>query len=279
MILVLVLDHVEAFDRAVASARRHHRNLALERHERFENLRLSAELVEHRRIGAIADHDLALAVVAEAAGLQHGRLADSGERGDQPVGRIDAREFGGSDAEAFDEFFLGEPVLRDGQHLRVGQHRLARREKRRGLGGDVLEFVGDDVDIRREAIERRHVEVVGLGHAAHHIEGGRMRVRAEHMAAEAEPRGRQHQHAAELSAAQNADGRVRPERPALRVHLSSGASATASVCCLRQASSRFASAASVNASTLAASSAALIAPDLPIASVPTGTPGGICTME
>ena len=30
---------------------------------------------------------------------------------------------------------------------------------------------------------------------------------------------------------------------------------------------------------LAASSAALMAPDLPIASVPTGTPGGICTME
>ena len=45
---MLVLDHVEAFDRAVAPARRHHRNLALERHEGFEDLRLPAELVEHR---------------------------------------------------------------------------------------------------------------------------------------------------------------------------------------------------------------------------------------
>jgi hypothetical protein len=34
-----------------------------------------------------------------------------------------------------------------------------------------------------------------------------------------------------------------------------------------------------SASTLAASNAALIAPALPIASVPTGIPGGICTME
>ena len=40
-----------------------------------------------------------------------------------------------------------------------------------------------------------------------------------------------------------------------------------------------ASAGSFSASTLAASSAALMAPALPIASVPTGTPAGICTIE
>ena len=40
-----------------------------------------------------------------------------------------------------------------------------------------------------------------------------------------------------------------------------------------------ANASSASASTPAASSAALIAPARPIASVPTGTPGGICTME
>src|SRR5262249_24315530 len=60
---------------------------------------------------------------------------------------------------------------------------------------------------------------------------------------------------------------------------SSGVSATASVCRWRQASSRFASSPSASASTLAASSAALTAPARPIASVPTGTPGGICTIE
>ena len=43
--------------------------------------------------------------------------------------------------------------------------------------------------------------------------------------------------------------------------------------------SRFASAGSCNASTLAASRAALMAPALPIASVPTGMPAGICTID
>ena len=47
----------------------------------------------------------------------------------------------------------------------------------------------------------------------------------------------------------------------------------------RQASSRLASAVSDSASTAAASSAALIAPGLPMASVPTGMPAGICTIE
>ncbi len=179
------------------------------------------------------------------------------------------------------EFLFGEPVLRDRQHLRVGQHRLARREERRGLGRHVLELVGDDIDVRGETVERRHVEIVGFGHAAHDLEGGRMRVGAQHMALEAEARGGKRQHASQLSAAEDADGGVGPERPRTRHgHASSfGLSATASVCCLRHASSRVASAASESANTLAASSAALIAPDFPMASVPTGTPGGICTME
>ena len=57
------------------------------------------------------------------------------------------------------------------------------------------------------------------------------------------------------------------------------ASLTDSVCALRQATSRPDSAESFSASTLAASSAALMAPGLPIASVPTGIPAGICTIE
>src|SRR5207302_3252429 len=59
----------------------------------------------------------------------------------------------------------------------------------------------------------------------------------------------------------------------------SGRSLTASVCCARQAMSRPDREGSFSASTLAASSAALIAPALPMANVPTGTPAGIWTME
>src|SRR5579871_5235795 len=103
------------------------------------------------------------------------------------------------------------------------------------------------------------------------------------MALEAELGRRHRQHAAELAATQNPDGRIRSDRLRdERGHgLSSpaGTSATASVWVLRHASRRSASAASLSASTLAASNAALMAPARPIASVPTGMPGGICAIE
>ncbi len=67
MVLMLVFGHVEAFDAAVASARRDDGNLALERHEGFENLRLPAEMLECGRIGAVTQDHLPLAVIAESA--------------------------------------------------------------------------------------------------------------------------------------------------------------------------------------------------------------------
>src|SRR5262249_35634864 len=101
--------------------------------------------------------------------------------------------------------------------------------------------------------------------------------------------GRRHRrHAAELAAAQHADGGSRRQRDQLSgtflgSHLaaasSTGASATPSVWRARQASGALASLASDSARMDAASSAALMAPALPIASVPTGTPPGICTID
>src|SRR3984957_5328401 len=100
------------------------------------------------------------------------------------------------------------------------------------------------------------------------------------MAFEAEPRGGQGEHAAELAAAEDADGGLRFESGSGCAHAPSfGASATAAVWRARHASSRLPSAGSPSAKMLAASSAALIAPGWPMASVPTGTPGGICTIE
>src|SRR4029450_7116509 len=58
-----------------------------------------------------------------------------------------------------------------------------------------------------------------------------------------------------------------------------GRLATDLVCCARQLSSRLAVLASDSASTAAASSAALIAPALPMARVPTGMPPGICMID
>ena len=44
MIAVLVLGHVETFDRAVVAARGDDRNFALERHESFKDAGLAADL-------------------------------------------------------------------------------------------------------------------------------------------------------------------------------------------------------------------------------------------
>ena len=281
MIAVLVLDHVEGFDLPACRARRHDRYLALERHESFQDLRLSAKLAEQRRrIAAVADHRLALAVIAKPPCLQHGRPPDRRQRGGEHVWRIHRGEIRGADAERLHELLFDQPILRRRQHLRIGQHGLACREEGRGFGRHVFELVGHDIDIGGKTVERGHVEIIGFGDAPHDLKCRRVRIRTQHMALETEPCCRKCEHAAELSAAEDADRGVAAERPALCDHaLSSGVSATASVCCLRHASSRAESAASESASTAAASNAALMAPALPIASVPTGTPGGICTIE
>ena len=103
---------------------------------------------------------LALAVIAEAAGLQDRRPADPIGAGRDRIRRIDRRRIGrDGDAELGDELLLDQAVLRDRQHARIGQHRLARRQKRRGLRRHVLEFIGDDVDDRRRkrsSASRRH---------------------------------------------------------------------------------------------------------------------------
>ena len=79
---VLVFADVEAFDGAVPSARGDDGDLARERHERFDDARLSADLAPRRReIGAVVDGCLAFAVVAEPPRLEHRRPADPVERG------------------------------------------------------------------------------------------------------------------------------------------------------------------------------------------------------
>ncbi len=148
---------------------------------------------------------LALAVVAEAAGLQDRRPADPLDRRRQLGGRSDIGERRGADAERGDEVLLGEPVLGGRQDFRIGQHRHARGEKRRGLRRHVLELIGDDIDIGGETVERLGVGVIGAGDAMHDVESRRIGLGREDMALEAEPRRGQRQHAAKLAAAENAD--------------------------------------------------------------------------
>ena len=280
VVTVFVLGHIEAFDGAVAPARRHHRDLALEVDEALEDRWRAADLVPGRdRVRAVADQGLAFAVVPEPPGLEHGRPADRIERRRQIGRSVDPAVRRGRDLQARDEILFDQAVLGGREHNRIRQHRPARGQKGCGLRRHVLELIRDHIDVLDEAIECGGVVVIGERRAPRHVEGRRIRIRRVDVALEAEPRGGERQHAPELAAAQDADCAVRAEHPqGLRVHApvsSAGRSATLSLCLRRQASSRSASGGSESASTLAASSAALMAPDRPIASVPTGTPGGI----
>ena len=77
VVAVLVFGDVEAFDLAVGAARGDHRDFALERNEGFQDRRFGAEVLpDPVGIVALADDRLALAVIAEAAGLEHGGQAD-----------------------------------------------------------------------------------------------------------------------------------------------------------------------------------------------------------
>ena len=165
--------------------------------------------------------------------------------------------------------------------FRIGQHRPARRQDHRGRRRHVLELVGDDVDVGGEQFQRLDIGIFRAGRVQHDIEGRQIRIGRKHLAAQAKPCRRHRQHPAQLSAAENSDGvaglqlhlMLTPSRRFLR------AFADCFGLLLAPGLSRPDSAGSFSASTLAASSAALMAPGLPIASVPTGIPAGICTME
>ncbi len=102
-----------------------------------------------------------------------------------------------------------------------GPHRLQLFARRDGRLGHVLELVGDDIDLGGEAGQGGLV-VVGAAHmAGRDVARDRMVLGRIDDAAIAQPRGGEGGHAAQLAAAQDADGRARREgfvchAPALR---------------------------------------------------------------
>ena len=227
-------------------------------------------------MGRRPEHALALAVIAEPPRLQHAGAAKRIQRCRQVVVIVHTEIAGCGYPGIVEEALFGEPVL---GHLQRARRRVDRNIPGKPFGGHnrhVLELVGDDGSRARQFVERGRV-VIGGGD----LPVGDLRCRAiglwlQDDGAVTKPGGRHRQHAAELPAADDADHSTGDE-PAHSV--SAGCSATAAVCLARHWSRRLLSAASESASTDAASSAALMAPALPIASVPTGMPAGICTIE
>ena len=158
MALVLVLAEIVGDDLAFEAARGDDRDFALEGDEAFEDHRRRAErAMERGDVRALADQRLALAVVAEAAGLQDRGAAELGDRARERARVLDADEGRGLEAEAAQERLFDQPVLRQRERARAGPHRHARGEILDRRRRHVLELEGDDVDRLGEALERRLV--------------------------------------------------------------------------------------------------------------------------
>ncbi len=98
---------------AIDAARRNHRDFTLEGDEAFENQRHAAQrLIGPCGIVTLAEHTLALAVIAHAARLEHTFPAEFGKGCDQIVLAVYAAELRGRDTTGGEEFLFRQPVLR-----------------------------------------------------------------------------------------------------------------------------------------------------------------------
>src|SRR5204863_4417264 len=137
------------------------------------------------------------------------------------------------------------------------------------------EFKGQEIDALGEGPNSRFI-FVSRGHfAIGELSRRRISFRTENVDTISHPARGDGEHAAELAAAHQTDGGARQVAPRHGTRCVS----TASVCRFRNASTFFRTFSSVVARMLAASSAAFVAPGVPIASVPTGIPAGICAIE
>jgi hypothetical protein len=246
----------------------------LERHERLEH-RGAADRVPGvlRTLGRVDLH-LPLAVIAEPRGLEHGGRPDPRQPLAQAREAVDRRPFRGPATDALDEPLLADPLLRHPQGARARMHGDAVGEPFDRLDRNILEFVGHHVAGIGKVGEHDTVVIIGARHRRGGLRGDAFLVGGEHMRVIAELRCGGREHPAELTSAKDTNGRSGGKRRHVGV-FQAGLVATESVCAARQAFSRSASASSAVARIAAASSPALIAPGLPIASVPTGMPPGI----
>src|SRR5436305_8232857 len=279
MPVMAVLDHSEMGEGAVEPPGGHHGDLAVEIHEGLEDRLLAAEGGPGGlRLARGRDPHLPLAVVPPAGRLQHRRGAQCGEGGAEVVQRADGRERGDGEAGAGQEPFLAQPVLGGVEHGAGRPHGSVLRGGLGGGGGDVLELEGDHVHPAGEIAHRVEVVVGGLHLAVGDLAGGGVVVGGEGVDPVAHaPRG-DGEHAAQLTAAQDPDGRAGGDHPR-RVGQGRVSSRTRRVCSATKSRSFSRSSGRVVASMRTASRAALAAPALPMASVPTGTPEGIWTID
>src|SRR5688572_25858844 len=226
-------------------------------------------------LGVLVERGLAAPVVAAEARLGEDAPAERLHGGDELL--LARRLAEGPDRKAarLEPALLPHAILDDVEHRRRGAKRRMLLGRGQRLGGDLLDLEGDD---RHAAGQRRRgLRVVEAGgdHLLDDRGGRAMGIGVEDVHLVAERTRGQRGHAPELPAAQDAERRAGQDRPAHGTPSPSTSSRRASL----HARSRAASSGWRSATMRAARSAALAAPGLPMASVPTGTPFGIWAID
>src|SRR5262245_34307926 len=111
---------------------------------------------------------------------------------------IDLGEGRKRNAEAVQEFLLGQAVLRNLEAAQGGSERDALGQERRRSSRDILEFERDQIDRGCERTQRMTVVVVGDGMRGRYRKCRAGAVRTIDVAGEAEIGGGDREHAAEL---------------------------------------------------------------------------------
>jgi hypothetical protein len=203
---VQVLLHRQLHHLAGGRARDDHADLVRERQHLLEHAGDAAEALPGlRELGARAHAGLALAVVAEAGGLQDAGQQigiDGRERG---LG-IDQRVRGARDAAAHEMRLLGRAVLADRDRGGAGCDRTVLRELRERVGRDVLELGRDRGTELGQPRQALRVEVAGADVVVRDQPGRAGRVGIEHGRRIAHLLRGMHEHAGELAAAHHAQG-------------------------------------------------------------------------
>src|SRR5947209_7353387 len=273
---VRVLDDAVVLELARLGARGDDRDLALEVNEGFENPFAPAQgrgPLLHV-FGGVQTR-LPLAVVTGACGLQDRRVADLFRRRAQRLFGVDVAEARDGEAPAREKVFFAQSVLRRVEHFAGGPDGHELRGGLDRFGGHLLELEGHDRDAARELGNSVEVFIRALVLTVGNLTRGRVGERREGVHAVAHPSRGDGEHAAQLAAAKHTDGRSGQ----YRAHVGRVASRTFAVCSSRKRRKLSLSSGRVLARTATARRPAFVAPPGPMASVPTGIPAGIWTID
>ena len=175
------------------------------------------------------DPHLALAVIAEPAGLQDGRAAKRLHRQGQILQRSDLPEARRRDAEAGGEGLLQSCAVPPEARPRPAG-KAALSDDLHGGSRHILEFAGHGINARREPAQAFDVVIGCGGCRGRHLSGRAcLRIGGIDMRPDAELRGGDGNHPAKLAAAEDADARGALSVAAGRAG-HDGLSATESVC-------------------------------------------------